>query len=97
MPQQYELASLRSLNTENQERLLGQARTIADARTNHHAKNIIMIRLQAKREQYTWAQAAEDLRDSAPVSIKNTCKFVSSGSLPSGPCQTEMHGDAIRS
>ena len=55
-PTQYELASLRSLNTENQERLFGQARTIADACTNHHAENIIpqiMIRLQAKQEQRT--------------------------------------------
>ncbi len=53
-PTQYELVSLRSLNTENQERLFGQARTKADACTNHHAENIIpqiMIRLQAKQEQ----------------------------------------------
>ena len=55
-PTQYELASLRSLNTENQERPFDQARTIADACTNHHAENIIpqiMIRLQAKQEQQT--------------------------------------------
>ena len=53
-PTQYELVSLRSLNTENQERFFGQARAIADACTNHHAENIIpqiMIRLQAKQEQ----------------------------------------------
>lgn len=53
-PTQYELACLRSLNTENQERLFGQARGIADACTNHHAENIIpqiMICLQAKQEQ----------------------------------------------
>ena len=53
-PTQYELASQRSLNTENQERLFGQARAIADTCTNHHAENIIpqiMIRLQAKQEQ----------------------------------------------
>ena len=51
-PTQYELACLCSLNTENQERLFGQARGIADACTNHHAENIIpqiMIRLQAKQ------------------------------------------------
>ena len=52
-PTQYELASLRSLNTE---RLFGQARAIVDTCTNHHAENIlpqIMIRLQAKQEQRT--------------------------------------------
>lgn len=53
-PTQYELASLRSLNTENQERLFGQARSIAESCTNHHAENVIpqiMLRLQAKQEQ----------------------------------------------
>lgn len=52
---QYELASLRSLNTEGQERLFGQARSIAESCTNHHADNVIpqiMLRLQAKQEQH---------------------------------------------
>ena len=41
-PTQYELASLRSLNTENQERLFGQARLmIAECCTNHHPDNVI--------------------------------------------------------
>lgn len=55
-PTQYESACVCSLNTENQERLFGQARGIADACTNHHAENLIpqiMIRLQAKQEQRT--------------------------------------------
>ncbi len=54
-PTQYELASLRSLNTENQERLFGQARSIAESCTNHHPENVIpqiMLRLQAKQEQH---------------------------------------------
>ena len=54
-PTQYELASLRSLNTENQERLFGQSRTIAETCTNHHLENVIaqvMVRLQAKQEQH---------------------------------------------
>ena len=38
-PTQYELACLRSLNTENQERIFGQAR-IAETCTNHHPENI---------------------------------------------------------
>ena len=53
-PTQYELCCLRSLNTENQERLFGQARRIAETCTNHHAQNVIpqvMLRLQAKQEQ----------------------------------------------
>ena len=53
-PTQYELACLRSLNTENQERIFGQARRIAETCTNHHPENIIpqlMLRLQAKQEQ----------------------------------------------
>ncbi len=40
-PTQYELSSLRSLNTENQERLFGQARVIAESCTNHHRDNVI--------------------------------------------------------
>lgn len=51
---QYELACLRSLNTEKQERLFGQARSIAESCTNHHPDNVIpqiMLRMQAKQEQ----------------------------------------------
>ena len=51
---QYELACQRSLNTENQERLFGQARVVAQMCTNHHVDNVIpqvMLRLQAKQEQ----------------------------------------------
>lgn len=53
-PTQYEIVCLRSINTENQERLFGQARQIARKRTNHQPQNIIpqvLIRLQAKQEQ----------------------------------------------
>ena len=52
-PTQYEPCCLRSLNTENQERLFGQARTIAQACTNHHADNVIphvLVRIQAQQE-----------------------------------------------
>ena len=54
-PAQYEITCLRSLNTENQERLFGQARSIAEACTNHHPDNVIpqiMLRLQVKQEQH---------------------------------------------
>ena len=55
IPTQYELACLRSLNTESEERLFGQARAIADFCTNHHPENVIpqvMLRLQAKQEKH---------------------------------------------
>ena len=55
-PTQYELSCLRSLNTENLERLFGQARAIAEYCTNHHHDNVIpqiMLRLEAKQEQRT--------------------------------------------
>ena len=55
IPTQFELACLRSLNAESQERLFGQARTIAESCTNHHPDNVIpqiMLRLQAKQEQH---------------------------------------------
>ena len=55
IPTQQELACVRSLNTKNQERLFGQARSIAERCTNHHPDNVIpkiMLRLQAKQEQH---------------------------------------------
>ena len=54
IPTQLELACQRSLNTEGQERLFGQARLIGETCTNHHPDNVIpqiMLRLQAKQEQ----------------------------------------------
>ena len=55
LPTQLELACLRSLNAESQERLFGQARAIAEKSTNHQPDNVIpqvMLRLQAKQEQH---------------------------------------------
>ncbi len=52
-PTQYELVSLRSVNTENQERLFGQARQIALKCTNRSPNNVIpqvLLHLQAKQE-----------------------------------------------
>ena len=43
----------------------------------------------------TWAQAAEDLRDSAPISVKSHESFtlcMGDGNLPAG---AEMHVDVI--
>ena len=60
-PIQYELCCQRSLNTENQERLFGQARLIAESCTNHHAENIpqVMLRLQAKQQLSTTLMSVE--------------------------------------
>ena len=48
-PQQYGLVCQRSINTENQVRLFGQAQVIAEMYTNHHT-NVIPLRLQAKQD-----------------------------------------------
>lgn len=50
-----ELACLRSLNTENRERLFGLRSAIAEACTNHYPDNVIpqiMMHLQVKKEQH---------------------------------------------
>ena len=52
-PLQLEIVPLRSVNTENQERIFSQAGKTATATTNRHPQNIIstlVIRLQAKTE-----------------------------------------------
>ena len=49
--EQYELLCLRSINAENQERMFGQCRRIAENTTNRHPDNVIqqvMLRMQAK-------------------------------------------------
>lgn len=50
-PQQLEIVSLRSANTENQERLFDQAHRSATAASNRHPQNVLytaVLRLQAK-------------------------------------------------
>ena len=52
-PQQYELVTLKSVNTENQERLFGQARRIAAATSSRKPAHMItntLLRLQAKQK-----------------------------------------------
>lgn len=51
-PIQYEIVCLRSVNTENQERIFQQAKKIASDTTNRRPENVIpsiMLRLQAKK------------------------------------------------
>ena len=58
-PQQMEIISLRSVNTENQERLFEQARRSASAASNRHPQNVLstsILRLQAKT---TFKQASD--------------------------------------
>ena len=50
-PQQLKIVALRSVNTENQERLFEQARRSATAASNRHPANVLsstVFRLQAK-------------------------------------------------
>ena len=52
-PPQLEIVSLRTVNTENQERIFGQARKTATATSNRQPQNVInstILRLQAKSE-----------------------------------------------
>lgn len=61
-PQQLEIISLRSVNTENQERIFEQARRSATASSNRHPNNIlttIILRLQAKAAFRTKTDAAQ--------------------------------------
>ena len=64
-PQQFEIVSLRSVNTENQERLFEQARRSATAASNRHPQNVLytaVLRIQAKAifKQVTDAQLQAD-------------------------------------
>ena len=86
LPTQMEIACLRSLNTENQERIFGLARRIAEACTNHHPDEIIphvMIRLQAQQEQRSVipkvmkgdsqvSHVAKDLPPFSPTLVKSS-------------------------
>ena len=50
-PKQFELVCLKSVNSENQERMFGQCRQIAEHATNRHPENIIVnvvLRMQKK-------------------------------------------------
>ena len=51
-PVQYEVVCLRSVNTEDQERMFQQAKSIASTTTNRQPQNVIpsiMLRMQAKQ------------------------------------------------
>ena len=70
---QYELSSLRSLNTEHQERLFGQARTIAQNCTNHHADQVIptvILRIQATQEKHETLSSSVQKGDSQVQYLK---------------------------
>ena len=52
---------MRSLNTENQERLFGQSRTIAERTSNNHPSNVItsiLMHLQVKKDMYSTTHGA---------------------------------------
>ena len=52
-PQQYEIVNLKSTNTEDEERLFGQAKNMVHKATNRQPQNVIpnvLLRLQAKQK-----------------------------------------------
>ena len=62
--EQYELVCMRSLNTENQERLFGQSRRIADHTSNKHPSNVItsiLMHLQVKKDMYSTTHGADTI------------------------------------
>ena len=70
-PEQYELVCLKSVNTENQERMFGQSRLIAEHTTNRHPDNIItsiLMHMQVKNEIYKTTNSSETV-----VSVAATC------------------------
>ena len=81
-PIQYEVVCLRSVNTENEERIFQQAKTIASATTNRKPENVIpsiMLRLQAKQLNgkiaSTFAAAETDVKKVAKTvpEYERTC------------------------
>ena len=62
--EQYELVCMRSLNTENQERLFGQSRRIAERTSNKHPSNVItsiLMHLQVKKDMYSTTHGADTI------------------------------------
>ena len=77
-PTQLELACLRSLNTEHQERLFSQIRRIAQKCTNHHPDNIIpqvLLRLQAKQEQREFLKSVVKVETQVSCVAKDLPQF----------------------
>lgn len=83
-PQQYKVVCQKSVNSENQERLFGQKRSIALATTNRQPQNIIphiLLQLQAKKEvdqlRHSVHKAESQVRSAAAHIPKFKHTFVS--------------------
>jgi hypothetical protein len=77
-PLQMEITPLRSVNTENQERIFSQARKTATATSNRHAENIIsslVIRLQAKTELKGVHTVVQDSESSVSKASKHILPY----------------------
>lgn len=101
-PVQYEVVCLRSVNTENQERIFQQAKTIASNTTNRKPENVIpsiVLRLQAKqlngKLSSTFAAAETEVKKVAKnvPQFERTC--VSSSYINSRSYSWQAHVERI--
>lgn len=75
---QYEIMCLRSVNTEHQERLFGQARQIVSSTTNRKPNNIIpaiLLRLQARRELGQLVSPVQNTESQVQIASKGLAPF----------------------
>ena len=77
-PVQFELISLRSINTENQERFFGQARKSATAASNRQPQNVVsttVLRLQAKLDLHGVSTSVQQAESKVAKASKNVSQF----------------------
>ncbi len=77
-PRQYEILCLRSVNTENQERLFQQAKQIATRCTNRKPDNVItevLIRIQAKNISGNLSSVYKSAKSRVDTHASKSCPF----------------------
>lgn len=101
-PVQYEVVCLRSVNTENQERIFQQAKTIARCTTNRKPENVIpsiMLRLQAKQLNGKLSSTFEAAETEVRKVAKNVPEFertcISSSFINSRSYSWQAHVERI--
>ncbi len=77
-PRQYEIVCLRSVNTENQERLFQQAKQIATRCTNRKPDNVItevLVRIQAKNISGNLSSVYKSAKSRVDTHASKSCPF----------------------
>ena len=77
-PRQYEIVCLRSVNTENQERLFQQAKQIASRCTNRKPDNVItevLVRIQAKNISGSLSSVYKSAKSRVDTHASKSCPF----------------------